>query len=139
MARPAGAVEAVRVGLDQPADAIDHRGFTREGIPVASQHVEEWLTGHRSGDWEHRTCRGATLLIIKWGMREWERGIWSCDVLTFLSSPAQIGLDFFIKAVAEFAIIRQSSLCRGPNSCKFSYTHFSYGPTPLAVYSRSSK
>ena len=49
VAGPAGAVEAIRVGLDEPTNAVDHRAFGREGVAVASQHVEKGLAGHGSG------------------------------------------------------------------------------------------
>src|SRR4051794_10793159 len=46
MARAARTLEAVRVGLDQPTDAINHRGLAREGVAVTGQHVKKRLASH---------------------------------------------------------------------------------------------
>ena len=46
MARPASAVEAIRLGFDQPTNAIDDGSFRGEGVAVTGQHVEEAAGGH---------------------------------------------------------------------------------------------
>ena len=46
MAWTASAVEAIRVMLDQLANAIDDVSFARKGRAVASEHVEKGAAGH---------------------------------------------------------------------------------------------
>ena len=50
----AGALEAIGVGLDERTNAVDDRGFGREGVAIAGQHFEERPAGH--GKWIVVSC-----------------------------------------------------------------------------------
>jgi hypothetical protein len=74
VAGPAGAIEAVGVGFDQPTDTVDHHGFIGEGVAVASQHVEKGLPGHESTEPGARSREFHALPIIRRIRNDWERG-----------------------------------------------------------------